>query len=71
MEESPSFQDPVDCTAEMVTHIMFIIAGSALQPGLAMVLVSWTLAEWAKLLLQGLGTGQVSPVYVELVDQLV
>lgn len=36
-----------------------------------MALVSQTLTQWAKLLCQGLSNEQISPVYVELADQLV
>lgn len=45
---------------------LFTIAWSALQPLLATALVSQMLTEWAKLLWQGLNTGNV-----DLVNQLV
>lgn len=41
-----------------------------LLPVLAMGLVSQTLTEWAKVLWQSFSTGQVDPVYMDLVDQL-
>lgn len=49
----------------------FMMAGSALYLVLATVLVSQTLTEWAKLLHCELGNEQVSPVCMELGDQLV
>lgn len=71
VEGSPSFKDPADRRAEAVARSMFTVVGSALRPVLATALVSLTLTEWAKLLHRELGNEQVSPVCVELADQLV
>lgn len=55
----------------MVARSMSTIAGSTLCSVLASAMVSQTLTELVKLLLQGLGCEQVPAAYVDLADQVV
>ena len=68
---APTFKDPADRRAEAVAHSMFTVVGSAVRPVLAGALVSQTVTERAKLLLQELEGHNASEDCVALADQLV
>lgn len=61
----------MDCRAEVLDWSLFAIPISALLPVLATALVSQTMTDWVKVLLQALTTSHMPQSSVEFADQLV